>query len=547
MFKVKPFQHIKDLLLEADMIIFDDQVDNISMQYDPTQKSSDSTNGQDPNFESYDKFDILIDGLLDRGIIDLNTDLNSPIFERVFTSERGKQLVTAYLDYCAERITKLKVEYSQEANSEVPNKNSLESIMIVQITIAARIEALDKIYAALKKLQQPEAEHAANEVNQKIVELKQILVSAYSEPISEAGAKIKSEINNMENGKTNEEKLNSAKIVLDQFDTLKKVIELYPSEAKQGYQQARNIATQTIKNQVGAENLEQIEQEILSNDHEATVLRRILDLRYMNFTSEDEIYKQADGIKISINGLRNPKGKPRSKPEVIAYLEKQLAEVSNELLKKARDKSISIDQAKGIHYNFEVKLKLHEMVDLPVTAKQMADAHIVMKLRKRLAAIINLFVMGGSLPVTAASQAFGEFGAATHKMYAVALNSSAKLIGRIIGGKEGQLKADAFSRLLIPIPDVLDKQQGGYHGNPELHPVPKIQLNEEGSPGVAMQTPDSISGAGPIVAPTRTSYGSGDRFSSHKKKKKKFKPKKLNEDCPKVLDFSSFVNENKDM
>jgi hypothetical protein len=535
---VKRFQQFDDLLLEANIIKFGDEFNGMAQEYDGGDSGATNSIEQGTDDQQWTRLDALIDTLLAQRIIDLDRELQRPLYEKEFGSARGKQLAEAYLTYCKGRIERLSAEIKAELAKEEVDVDHLADLNKMTVEIAARIEALDKIYSAFKLIGNYEGAGVADEMKKKIDEIKQALSSAYIDPLVIIGSKVKTEISAMEKATEIPKKIENAERIIEQLHIIERIIVVYPNETKQGFEQAKQRAEQTVKTEIGEENYERIHEEILNNDHEAGILRRILDIRYMNFTSEQEIYRAADGIKISINGLRNPKSKIKSRPEVIAYLEKQLAEVTDEVLKKARDKSITIDKTKGIHYDFNVKLKLHEVIDLPVTGKQIADASWIMKFRKHLKTITDLLIMGDH-PMTAASQAFANFGEAVHKIYAVSLNSTAKLIGRAIKGREGEMKADAISRMFIPGPDVLDKKPRGIS-----QPISEDGEGGGGSvPGVSMQTPGSISGMGPIKAPTATSVGSGDKFSPDKKKKKK-KYKSPFESQVKVLNFSTFVNEN---
>jgi hypothetical protein len=131
-------------------------------------------------------------------------------------------------------------------------------------------------------------------------------------------------------------------------------------------------------------------------------------------------------------------------------------------------------------------------------------------------------------PTTPAGEAFAGFGEQVHKIYALTLNKSAKVIGKTLKGREGEMKADALSRLFIPGTEVLNKDTA---------------VKEEGgapaggvAPGVSPQVPGSIGGMGPIKAPTATSFGSGDNFNPTKTKKKKKHSM--------ILGFADFVREN---
>jgi hypothetical protein len=533
MFQVKRFKQLDDLLLEASIINYGNEFNAMAQEYDGDNPNSSNATSE-PNPETWNKLDILLDNLLAQRIVDLDNELQRPIYEREFGSVEGKRLCESYLAYCKIRINRLGTDITTELANDEPDSLKLEQLNRSAIQIVARIEVLEKIYTAFKLLGNTEGPGVAEEMSQKITDIKNDIATTYMEPLVVVSTKVKTEISNIQDTNTQEpEKIESSKKIIQDFNTLEQTTTAYPPEVKEGVKQAKIKAERTIRTAIGDQKFEQIHEEILANDHEAGILRRILDLRYRNFTSEDEIYKAGDGIKISINGLQNPKGIARSRPEVIAYLQKQLAEILDDILKKARDKSISVDKTKGIHYDFNTRLKLHQAIDLPVTGKQIADASVIMKMRKRLASIMSLFIMG-TMPTSAAHQAFSEFGKQVHNIYAVSVNSTAKLIGKAMKGREGELKADAFSRLFIPNPNVLDRKSDT---------VSQKLTEDGGAPGVAMQTPGSISGMGPISAPTRTSVGSGDNFSPSKTKKKK-KYKSPFESQVKVFSFSTFVKEN---
>jgi hypothetical protein len=147
-----------------------------------------------------------------------------------------------------------------------------------------------------------------------------------------------------------------------------------------------------------------------------------------------------------------------------------------------------------------------------------------MKFRKASQDLMNLLFKGSD--ETVAGKAFKDTGKWLHTIYAKTLNGAAKLIGKAVGGREGEMKADAVSRMFILDTTVVDE------------PKPK-QVSEDGvAPGVSPQVPGSIGSMGPIVAPTADSVGSGDKFISMddittKKKKKKSA----------ILGFADFIKE----
>lgn len=533
MFKVRKFQQLENLLLEADIIRFEDQFSGINRDFRPSSGSKGQNEESDPNADAWKRLDYIIDMLLDRGIIDLEQALKDPIYRKEFGSVRGMEIATAYLEYCRTKIRRLSIQLDDEFKKDARDIDSIQRIAAERIQVAARVQALERIYESFKLLKQEELDRLADEVLKNVASIKDEVASQNNNTIVEIGKIVQPELSQVtDSDAQTERKEQSAAKVITTLVAMKKVLPFYGEETKAAAEKAEDTAERVIKDSIGEERYQTIYRTVLSNDQEVEVLKRILNLRHQNFANEQEIMKEIDGIKISINGLEGTsKGRPLSKPEVIEFLKKTLEEEATYVLGRAREKTITLKDAKGIHFDFKTKLKLHEAVDLPVTGQQIADATWLMKFRKRFTYIMNL-LPSGQTPVTAAGQAWASFGKQTHKLYAVALNSAGKFVGKMLKGREGQMKGDAITRLFIPDTGVLD----------EPGPSTPTAVSEEVAPGVSMQVPGSVSAMGPIVAPTEQSIGSGDKFSPDKKKKKK--KKSVYEETMQIMDFSAFVLEN---
>jgi PKD repeat protein len=148
------------------------------------------------------------------------------------------------------------------------------------------------------------------------------------------------------------------------------------------------------------------------------------------------------------------------------------------------------------------------------------DIMKIMKFRKAAIAIIGQ-VFTSQTELTKAGEAFSKTGKWIHDIYAKTLNRSAKFIGKAVKGREGEMKADAFTRMFIPNTSVVDE------------PKSKQVAEDAVSPGVSAQVPGSIGSMGPIVPPTATSIGSGDNFGPKIKNRKKSA----------VLGFAEFLKE----
>lgn len=532
MFKVRKFQQFENLLLEADIIRFEDQFSGINQDFRHSSGNDSQEEDGDPNAEAWKRLDYLIDMLLDRGIVDLEQALKDPIYRKEFGSVRGMEISTAYLEYCRKKIRRLSIQLDEEFKKEDRDVESIQRIAAERIQVAARVQALERIYEAFKLLRQEELGRIADEVLKKVASIKDEVSSQNDNTIVEVGKLIQPEMAQILDSDTQQEgKEHSATKVITTLIALEKVLPFYGEETKASAEKAKKTAEKTIKDKIGEERYQTLYRTILSNDQEVQILKRILNLRHQNFTSEQDILKEIDSIKISINGLEGVRhGRPLSKPEVIEFLKKTLMEEADYVLGKAREKTITLKDAKGIHFDFRTKLKLHEEVDLPVTGKQIADATWLMKFRKRFTYIMNLLPVGQT-PVTPAGQAWANLGKQTHKLYAIALNSAGKFIGKMLKGREGQMKGDSVTRLFIPDTSVLD----------EPGPLAPNAVSEEVAPGVSMQVPGSIGSMGPIVPPTENSIGSGDNFNPKKKKKKR---RSVYEERMQIMNFDAFVSKN---
>jgi hypothetical protein len=246
------------------------------------------------------------------------------------------------------------------------------------------------------------------------------------------------------------------------------------------------------------------------------------------FTTEEELEAEFSDIRSKINALYGSDGKHiESNPETIKYMTDLVNEAYAVAKRKLSDKSIELNKAKGIHYDFNVKLKLHEVVDLPVTGAQIADASKIMKFRKALSSLLDLIFGGqGEDPMTKAGQAWANFGKRLTTVYSKTLNTTAKAVGKALKGREGEIKGDALSRMFIPSPDTILKEPSAQSAT----------FEDAVAPGLSAQVPGSISGMGNPVAPTPTSIGSGDNFNPAKKRGKGKKDKR-------VLEFNDFVHQ----
>ena len=113
--KIKRLKHLEDLLLESNIIRIGDGLNDISA--DAAQQNASGSN-QD---NIWSKMDMLIDSLLDQGILDLDKELNNPTLDRIFGTEQAKATVQGYLEYCKKRIAEVTARLTAELQNEKPD------------------------------------------------------------------------------------------------------------------------------------------------------------------------------------------------------------------------------------------------------------------------------------------------------------------------------------------------------------------------------------------------------------------------------------------
>lgn len=503
--KVKRFKHIEDLLTEANLI----QIGSGEPDVDETQL----TQEQQAAISEMEKF---LDSMIDKSI-KVDAWKESDIL-------KTKQTVEFYLNYCKQRLQKI-TDSIKEAMAEVAQadnkrvaKKKLKKLVSQQSQIAKRISVLDDLYGQLKSKESLQIKQVAEEVSKKIEDVQKVLQESYVQIIEVAAKKNQENLSSLEKSQDPEEKDRIAEDIIDSWIILDDVTEDFSDEDKDQLARAKNYTEDKIKDEVGAHKFEVFMGDRPYSREELKVLERIIKLNYTDFRTEGELKTEIAQIRAKINALIG-----QSKEDTINELSKMLDKAELALLAKLNNKNLELDRAKGIHFDFNKRLKLYEKVSLPVTGKQIADESTIMKFRRGLKSLMDLLFSANDKPLTPAGEAFANFGQHFHNVYAKTLNKTAKIIGKAIKGREGEMKADALSRMFIPGPAVLDTKK-------------EAAFEEAGSaPGMAVQVPGSIGGMGPITPPTATSFGSGDNFNPPKKKKKR---------AGHILEFSDFIKNN---
>jgi hypothetical protein len=485
-FKVKRLAKFEELLLEADIIKIGNDVDQAANMSDKDKQ------------DAFDKVDYLLDDLIDK---DIQQYLDNPNFINSFTADTIINTMREYLAYSKQRIADNKVKVGNLLRSKTFSADEIRRVNADTAKIQDRIDVLDQIYRTAKI-------ERANSLISTISEIRADINNFYMHPIEVKSEEVKQSLQIIKSNEQKPAKYKAAEEVYIDFEEIKEVTEDYPEEIKAGVEKAEADAEEELKSEFTEEELEEIRNRKIANIFFTKIVKDILEF--------EQLYAQEAEIKETARLLRNVRiaNNDNLDADSKAYLSAWVDQIEAELLRKAQDKSLRLEMNKGIHYNFNVTLPLFKTVMLPVTGKQIADNTFIAKAKKKFTEVMSIIFGDSSEPDTKMGAASREFGKRISTIYSVALNRTAKAIGRAVKGREGEIKADAISRMFMPTTEYLDA-------------VDKV-AEEAVAPGVALQVPGSIGSMGPITPPTQTTLGSGDDFNPKKKKKR-------------IMEFSEFL------
>lgn len=510
--KVKRLQPIQDLILEADIIQIGSQMDNL-VDKDKKSGSEDGKTQEDPN----EMLNRLLDAFFAMNEDDLNARLNDPAFERYFGNPKMKAVLDSYFKYLTERIAEFRKRLEEELSKKEVNDVEVERISQQIMTFVARVHVLEKIYAALDS---KGTSDFSSEIYEKIKQVQEDMAEVFSLKVKIPADKTKEAYTKFEQAETEEAQRDAAEEVFNTIHVAEVITDDMSEELTVGIRKAEEDYSEKIDAKLGTGTSKEIKSGLFINKNTASIIRRIFQFQYTNWTSEADIIREANALKVSINGF------PDVSDEAKEYLTRMVEGIQASLIERAKSKEFETKKYKGIHYDFNKKMPLYERTALPVTGKQIADDTKIMKFRKASQELMGFIFGAASASGTEAGMAFAKTGKHLHNIYAKTLNNVGKAIGKAVKGREGEMKADAFTRLFILDTSVVDQ------------PKPKAITEDGVAPGVTPQVPGSIGSAGPIVPPTADSFGSGDKFVSMgpltKKKKKK---------SSLVLGFADFIKE----
>ena len=510
--KVKRLQSIQSLILEADIIQIGSQIDNL-VDKDKKSGSEDGKRDEDTN----EMLNRLLDAFFAMGEDDLNAKLGDPAFEKYFGNPKMKAILDKYFAYLTERIAEFRKELELELSKKEVNEVEVERISQKIMSFVSRIHVLEKIYSALEN---KGTSSFSNEIYEKIKKVQDDIADTFSLKIEIPATKTKEAYSKFEQAETEEEKREAAEEVFDTIHVAEVINDDMSEELTAGIKKADQEYSAKIDSKLGEGTSADIKSGLFINKNTAAIIRRIFQFQYTNWSNESDIIREANALKVSINGF------PDVSDEAKEYLTRMVDGIQKSLIERAKSKEFETKKYKGIHYDFNKKLPLYEKTALPVTGKQIADDTKIMKFRKASQELMGLVFGADTTGNTAAGQAFARTGKHLHTIYAKTLNKVGKTVGKAVKGREGEMKGDAFTRLFILDTSVVDE------------PKPKAVTEEGSAPGVTPQVPGSIGSMGPITPPTQTTLGSGDKFVSlggnTKKKKKK---------SSLVLGFADFIKE----
>lgn len=451
--KVKRLQSIEDLILENELIGMGNSVDSLIAAADGNRGGGNTGDGTNTSGESSinanEELDRILDMLLMMNFDDLAKKFEEPtVFERTFGRPEMKKLLDDYFKYISERIH----TYIQQLEAELDKENrddlKIKDLNNRIIHMAARIEILEHIYTNLRKDRiDPDM---TQELLGNVTSLKQIVSAAYAVPVKKMAEHAKAAYSKFESAQSPEEQAEAAAEMFETVETAEAITEDYPADVKEGVAQAAKHYSEKVASKMGADKAAQIKDSVYMEKDTTRMVRDIFEFQYESWNTKEEVNHKADRLRTSVNGLK------MASPEAKEYLNKLIDEAQKRIITKLESKEFDTKSYKGIHYGFNKKLPLYERVSLPVTGKQIADEHIIMRLRKGMQSIIDVLFSGGNDSRTKEGAAYFETGRWAHEIYAKTLNKSAMAIGKALGGREGEMKADAISRLFIPNTKVVD-------------------------------------------------------------------------------------------
>jgi len=508
---VKRLELFENLIKEAEIIKYDaDLNDLLKRLLEEARRRAQGESGSELDMNAF--MDAILFQLgYTRSEEFVENFINGGASKKTFGDPSVEKVINEYLEYLIKKFTEFRKLLSEALSRKEINVNEVKKLEETIKYYAVRLSILERIYASFSNDRLTIKQFAAR-ILEKIKSMNSSLGKVFSMTVEEAAKRTKVAYQSFESADKSQKK-EKAKEVFDELSAAKDLTEGYPEDFSNGINQAEKEYTNRISSEIGQEETDLIRKRIYVNKNIAALIRSIFEFQYTSWSKEADVTREAHALRTRVNGY------PDVSDEAKTYLINLINEVEKSLLERLKKTEFDVSKFKGIHYDFNKRLPLYEKTALPVTGKQIADDTKIMKFRKASQYLMNLFFGPGSTPNTDQARGFEASAKWLNNIYSQTLNYTAMKIGKAWKGREGEMKADALSRLFITDTSLVDRK-------------PKPPVTEDAvAPGVSVQTPGSIGAMGPIVPPTSTSLGSGDNFSP---KKKKSKP---------ILDFSSFIKE----
>jgi len=431
--KVKRLQAIQDLILETDLIQAGTELDKAMDSADDKGQGNDSG---DPN----DILDRLLDAFFSMNEDELDAKLGDPAFEKYFGNPKMKAVLDSYFNYLNQRISQYRQDLEKEFSKPEANEVEIERITQRLMRLVARLHVLEKIFERLSK---DGASDFSDEIYEKVKKTQEDIAGVFALKIQKPAETAKAAYEKFTSAETPEEKEEAAAEVFSAINTAEEVTTDISKELTDGIKAAEEEYSKKIDAQLGTGASAKIKQGTFVNKNTAAIIRRIFEFQYTNWTNEADIINEAGKLRTSINTA------PDISEDAKEYLMNLVDNIQKSLIEQAKNKDFDTKKFKGIHFDFNKKLPLYEKTALPVTGKQIADDSKVMKFRKAAQSFMEFIFGKGSGPETEAGRAFERTGKHLHNIYAKTLNNVGKAIGKAAKGREGEMKADAFTRLFI--------------------------------------------------------------------------------------------------
>ena len=166
--KVKRLQAFESLILETDIIQIGSVADDLLNRSKSDKGTDDSGSGQKASGNNNEDMNRLLDMLFGIGEDDLNSKLNDPAFQKIFTDPGMKTLLDEYFNYLNERITEFRNQLSDELSKPEINEAEVNRITDKLTKFVCRVRVIELVY---ENLASTGASEFGDEINKKVKDI----------------------------------------------------------------------------------------------------------------------------------------------------------------------------------------------------------------------------------------------------------------------------------------------------------------------------------------------------------------------------------------